>query len=117
MKQHSFVKEFGGWYIDLPEYLEGGGSKADLAMVAGADTLLDLIAEGKESVTLSMDTKPFKGSDELILLRLCDSSTGGGDYFMKTYAGQPINQELWLCDVTLFVFGDMPEKIFIRKED
>lgn len=45
MKTHTFYKdEYGGWYMDLPEYLEQGGSKGDLAMVAGADTMLDSIA-------------------------------------------------------------------------
>lgn len=29
MKQHRFLKEGSEWYIDLPEYLEQGGSKGD----------------------------------------------------------------------------------------
>ena len=45
MQTHRFYKEeHGGWYIDLPAYLEQGGAKGDLAMVAGADTMLDIMA-------------------------------------------------------------------------
>jgi hypothetical protein len=40
IRQHRFVKEQSEWYIDLPEYLEAGGSKADLQMVSVADTML-----------------------------------------------------------------------------
>jgi len=32
---------FGRWYIDLPQYLKEGGKKADLELVAGADTMLN----------------------------------------------------------------------------
>jgi hypothetical protein len=43
----SFVKENGIWYADLPEFLEAGlGTKTNLMMVDGADTFLDLLAEG-----------------------------------------------------------------------
>lgn len=44
MKVHRFVREDNSWYIDLPEYIEQGGSKGDLEMVSGADTMLDIIA-------------------------------------------------------------------------
>ena len=52
MKEHRFVREGMGWYIDLPEYLLQGGDKGDLQMVSGADTMLDIIAEEKSEVTL-----------------------------------------------------------------
>ena len=61
MKQYRFVRESGGWYIDLPEYLEQGGSKGDLAMVAGADTMLDIIAGTGDEVILQISTQPFRG--------------------------------------------------------
>jgi hypothetical protein len=37
MKQYtySFYKENQKWYIDFPAYMEHGGAKADLQMVAG----------------------------------------------------------------------------------
>jgi len=59
MKQHRFVHEESGWYIDLPEYLEQGGSKGDLQMVSGADTMLDIIAGKENQVTLEIDNLAF----------------------------------------------------------
>jgi hypothetical protein len=113
---HTFIKEDNRWFIDLPEYIEQGGSKAELEMVAGADEMLSILAGKKKMVTLTMDTAPFEGADVLELVELCDAPMGGGYYVLKTYQGKTINRKMWLCDVTLFVFGDMPEKIFIRKE-
>ena len=117
MKTHTFYKEeHGGWFIDLPEYLQQGGSKGDLAMVAGADTMLDRIASGANRVTISIDTKPFENADELKLLEVCAPSMGGGYYLMKSFEGKQVNQQMWLCDVTNFVFGYLPEKIYVKRE-
>ena len=111
IKEHRFVREDGGWYIDLPEYLAQGGSKGDLAMVDGADTMLDLVAENANEVNLQINTEPFDGADELVLTELCDPVLGGGYYHMKEFEGREIKQNMWLCQVTEFVFGGMPERI------
>ena len=115
MKTHRFLREGSGWYIDLPEYLEQGGSKGDLAMVAGADTLLDIISEGKDEVIIQLSTEEFEGSDELTLVEVCAPSLGGGYYIMEEYEGNKLHHRLWLCAVTNFVFGYLPERIFIRR--
>jgi hypothetical protein len=115
MKQHRFVRENGGWFIDLPEYLAQGGSKGDLAMVSGADTMLDVIAGDKDDVRLKMDTQPFPGADELVLTELCDPILGGGYYHMKKFEGREVSQDMWLCDVTRFVFGDIPPRIYVKR--
>lgn len=115
MKQHRFVRENRGWYIDLPEFLAQGGSKADLEMVSGADTMLDVIAQGNDEVTLQINTEPFDNADELLLTELCDPILGGGYYYFKQFEGKEVDQDLWLCDVTRFVFGDIPKKIYVKK--
>lgn len=114
-REYTFLKENGRWYIDLPEYLKQGGSKGDLEMVAGADEMLDIMARGKKHVTLEMDREPFEGADLLELTELCSAPMGGGYYIMHTYRGRTLQKRMWLCDVTLFVFGDMPEKIYVKK--
>ena len=113
--KHRFVKEGYDWYIELPEYLAAGGSKGDLAMVAGADTMLDIMAEGNGSVTLQIDTHPFPGADLVERTEICDPSMGGGYYLMPSFNGKPLQHRMWLCDVTNFVFGNLPEKIYIKK--
>ena len=118
MKTHTFYKEaYGGWFIDLPAYLEAGGSKGDLAMVAGADTMLDIVAGKNEQVTITMHTKPFDGADKLQLVRLCEPSMGGGYYYMQSFEGKEVSREMWLCGVTEFVFGNMPQHIYVRRAE
>jgi hypothetical protein len=112
---YTFVKEGSQWFIDLPEYLAQGGSKADLQMVEGADELLQFIAGGKKRITLQLDREPFEDADVLELVELCAAPMGGGYYRMHMYRNQRIEKRIWLCDVTLFVFGDMPEHIYFRK--
>jgi len=116
MQTHTFLKEHDQWFIYLPEYIAGGGTKADLQMVEGADAMLDMIADGKDRVIITLDTTLFNGADELTLLELCDPIVGGGYYMLHSFEGKTIMQQMWLCAVTEFVFGYMPDKIFIRRE-
>jgi hypothetical protein len=115
MKQHRFVKEGSEWYIDLPEYLEQGASKSDLQMVSGADTMLDVIAGDANEVTLQLDTKPFEGADELVLTEQCDPILGGGYYHLQSFEGKKYAQDMWLCEVTRFVFDGLPNEIWLKR--
>lgn len=103
----SFYKEpHGTWYIDLPDYT---GPKGDLAMVAGADDMLDYLARGKKQVVVEMSEQPFEGA--LAMERVRVGEPGGGAYY------EPVNhsiQSVWLCDVTLFALGKFPEKIYFK---
>ena len=116
MKTYKFVKQDNNWYIDLPEYLEQGGSMGDLQMVDGADKMLDLMAGNNNSVNVSISEEPFDDADKVVLIEKCDPYIGGGYYFMKTYEEQAIDRTMWLCQVTEFVFGKLPEQIFVRRE-
>ena len=116
MKTYKFTRTGQDWYIDLPEYIEQGGSTGDLQMVDGADKMLDMMAEGKNSVILNIAREQFEGADILTLTEKCDRYIGGGYYIMKQYEGQEINRTMWLCQVTEFVFGDIPPLIFVRRE-
>jgi len=117
MKTYKFIKTGQDWYIDLPEYIEQGGSAGDLQMVDGADKMLDMMAEGKNSVTLNISREQFEGADVLTLTEKCDPYVGGGYYIMKQYEGREINRTMWLCQVTEFVFGGIPPLIFVRREN
>lgn len=115
MEKHRFYKEGASWYIDLPLYLEQGGSLGDLQMVQGADKMLDLMAGGRNEVVLHISTAPFEGSYELEMTQKCEPYIGGAYYILKKYEGQNINQHMWLCQVTEFVFGNLPNRIYIKK--
>jgi hypothetical protein len=103
----SFYKELHGTsYIDLPNY---PGPKGNLAMVAGADDMLDYLSKGSKRVEVEMSEKPFKGA--LAMERIKLGEPGGGAYY------KPVNHKIesvWLCDVTLFALGKFPEKIYFR---
>jgi hypothetical protein len=102
------------WYVELPEW---EGSKADLEMVAGADTMLNYMAEGQDHVNLYLSEEEFDGADKLEFLRMATEIGNGAHYIMKSYAGIEFNLNLWLCDVTVFVFGKMPTYIYLSKYD
>jgi len=116
MRTYRFYKNEIEWFVDLPEYLEKGGDIGDLQMVEGADTMLDIMSEGKKEVVLCISTEKFDGSDQLKLIEKCHPLKGGGYYFMKKFEQEEINLRIWLCRVVEFVFGDIPENLFIKRE-
>ena len=60
-KTLSFYKENKLWYADLPDFLALGlGTKANLLMVDGADTFLDLLSNNGTRVTVKLSTQPFE---------------------------------------------------------
>ena len=116
MKTYTFLKRGSDWYIDLPEYIAQGGNVGDLQMVDGADEMLDMMSNNTGMVAANISKEPFDNADRLLLTEKCDDTIGGGYYLMRTYKGEEINKKMWLCQVTEFVFGELPEQIFIRQE-
>jgi hypothetical protein len=110
------------WYADVPEWT---GDKWELEMVCGADTMLEIMAQGEEEVFLNLTTEDPRGNPEnpgYVPIRLhIDTLTkikdtpdiGGATYMMKSWRGMEFNLEIWLCHVTSFVFGELPETIYI----
>lgn len=118
-----------GWFIDLPNW---PGNQSDLAMVLGADYLLDQIAKHRDRITLTFSDTELADSEILIKdidLRLIaddlkETAQGmGGAFYIacnrnsEYLAGIGNNPDLsvWLCDVTKFVFGYMPDKIWYKE--
>lgn len=100
----TFIKEENRWYVDLPEW---EGSKADLEMVCGADEMLETISNGINSVKLLISLNPLEKND--IILTLNDElECHSGAYYKHN-----IN-DIWLCDVTKFIFGYFPKIIYIK---
>ena len=114
VRSYKFIKEpTGQWYIDLPEWT---GEKADLQMVAGADTMLDYLGKGNNVVELQLSEIPFDGSTVLKLMQDYGKEIGaGGIYLLENYEGEILNQEMWLCEVTEWVFGKLPPLIYFKK--
>jgi len=114
MRTFKFYKEnTNRWYVDLPEW---EGEKDELEMVSGADTFLEILSQGEQTVNVILSTVTFDGSDVLELQRE-DENIGGGWYQLLEYVGIPYELEMWLCEVTRFVFGELPKKINFCKID
>lgn len=117
--QHKFYKEENIWYIDLPNYPY---DKSDLAMVMGADDMLDIISNNGKTVFLNIsnsdDENHVEYSNKLEYLRDAKDEMGqGAFYVMKNCDNKDVMLEIWLCDVTKFVFGDFPKIIYFEKVD
>lgn len=106
----------GGWFIDLPEWQ---GAHAQLAMVAGADALLEFVGNGQPRVEVqvvkSQETLTELDNDKRFFrCDLLNSSTAGGATYDVRLAG--FNRTMWLCPVTLFVLGEYPRHLYIARE-
>jgi len=118
MKTFRFYKEpTNRWYVDLPEWT---GTQAELEMISGADTFLDILSEGESEVYAILSDEEFENSDLLEIKqygRLEGWELGEGAWYtMPEYRGiEYPDFEMWLCDVTKFVFGDFPEIIYFSK--
>jgi hypothetical protein len=108
-----FYKTTGGqWFIDLPSWK---GDPAELQMVEGADTMLDTISANGDACVIEMSDENMDGAEVLTLIHAREPNLGGGgDYLLEKYGGTMIQHKLWLCAVTEFVFGHLPQKIWFR---
>jgi hypothetical protein len=95
------------WYIDYPKW---EGEKWELEMVSGADTLLDILGQGDDKVSIKMSLENFEDSNFMLVLLYEESEGGVYDVLHPT-----LNMTVWLCHVTKFVFGELPETIYCKK--
>ena len=115
MNTYTFFRKNGGWHVNLPTSRIRSKKKECLDLVEGADSMLNLMSDGKDKVTLALNTEPFENAELLELLSTCQPFLEGGYYLMREHDGKQINYEMWICDVTRLAFGDTPEKVYVRK--
>jgi hypothetical protein len=102
MKNYTFNKEQGSWYIDLPNWT---GTKAELQMVAGADILLDHLSKNGETVNVLLSTDKAMPEGFQTLNKIVKTPPNGCIYHLGF-------TPVWLCNVTKFVFdGIFPRQI------
>ncbi len=105
------------WYVDLPDW---PGDKGELEMVAGADDMLNMIADGQEKIKLEISNEPFENADQLTFVSF-ELQFGGGYYNLRQFEGRITGSpekghDMWLCGVTNFVFkGELPKIIYIKR--
>lgn len=97
------------WYIDIPAWT---GSNDELEMVSGADTLLDILSQGEGKINLSFSDKSI--NESIVLKKIKDTpEIGGALYNLEVYCGIDYNLEIWLCSVTEWIFGYLPNTIYV----
>lgn len=113
---YSFRKNNDQWFINYQAETNEQSSKTNTRRLKGANDLLSLMSWGRNLVNLTLGTQPFEDAVVLDLVQLCDEKKGGGYYFIRNYRGIEVNKLLWIEDLSLLLFGDIPERIYIRKE-
>lgn len=116
MKEYnlSFTKEKdNNWYIDLPNW---SLAHHNLMMVAGADTLCQELAyDGRHTSVDVIVSEKDEILPDYIRLKKQDSKLLEGATY-SVYGAETVN-ELWICPVTLFVFGKYPKFIYLKKSN
>ena len=97
------------WYADIPEWT---GSIDELEMVCGADIMLEIMAQGETEIYLSLGDKRIEGGSALMKFRETPD-VGGAEYIFTSWKGIEYNMNIWLCDVTRWVFGTLPNTIYV----
>lgn len=113
-----FVNENGLWYYDSPEYLAeyGQESKGNLLMVAGADILLDILAQGRDRVVVDVNLEPVKGTGVITCIKqtIDDPDRVAGATYLAN-GSKFFDFNFWLCPVTLYVLGEYPEVMYFKQ--
>ena len=102
----------GCWYVDFPGW---PFDHHNLMMVAGADDLCAFLSnDGRETRVNVIPARKKENHDGYAELRRLDHSlTGGAHYEVKGIAG--FTKKIWICPVTLFVLGNYPAYIYLKK--
>ena len=106
-----FTKRFyktdeGRWYIDLPEWLDNDMPIEALEMIDGADLLLDKLSKYGNEVLINFSDIYKKES--LHLKKIYEDKNGA------TYSVKMEDFVVWLCPVTLYLFENYPENLYIK---
>ena len=102
----------GCWYVDYPNW---PFDHHNLMMVSGADRLCAVLSDDNRVARVEVipSSKELDLPDHAKLTQLQSSLAGGSTYEvtnLPTFSGT-----IWLCPVTLFVLGEYPKYLYVRK--
>ena len=107
MEYKFYKEETGRWYVDLPEW---PGEKEALEMVMGADVMLDIFAQGENNIKILLSETDKQLPYNLRYIRETPEYGEGALYEIELIGK---HFEVWLCDVTKFVFNKFPLDIYL----
>ena len=96
--------------LDLQEFNE-----TTYAHVENAGGALDEIAAGEDRLFLRMDVKPLKSASVLELESFSGTEGVEGFYQLRNKEGLLLKNHLPLSDLSLLLYGELPECIYLRR--
>lgn len=115
MKTYTFTKRKGRWYLELPLRLKEF-NQTDFTLVEETGGALDEFAHGKSKVDISIDTRPLREASVLELETATAPGDPGGCYRLLDRKGTLLKDHLNLSDLDLLLFGEYPERIYLRRK-
>ena len=102
----------GCWYIDFPNW---PFEHHNLMMVSGADDLCAFLSDNDKDVTVKViPSKNEEPHPEYCKLTQTQHGlTSGSTYTVEGLEG--FNRNIWICPVTLFVLGEYPKYIYLKR--
>lgn len=108
----SFEKDCDNrWYAVIPDW--DPEYRDELEMVCGADVMCDIFAQGENYITRTLSTESIENAEACLTLMYEPEDIGGAVYYTEWRDGISAF-EVWLCDVTKSIFGEMPKYIYIK---
>lgn len=106
-------EEDGCWYIHYPGW---PFSHHNLLMVAGASQMCTFLSDDDKFTYVSVipSGKRLDKPEFAELVQKDHSLAGGSTYDVHNLPG--FTRDVWICPVTLFVLGEYPKYIYVRKE-
>ena len=116
-KRIVFLKDDAGWYADME------GTRAQNAMVSGADKMIEALSGGSSRVEMVFSSDVEEPGDHIMKLRRIEHDAWGATYRIsdgnagkaprfRGILGLPL---AWLCNQThRFIGGDHPKYIYVH---
>lgn len=104
-----FKKEDGLWYADIknwPKHL-----KHNCLMVGGAAEFLENVPKSNPNY-ITYKVSLTERENFIHLIKKHEDSSGG-----TYYSDNATTPDMWLCNVTKFVFGEHPEEMWIQSKE
>lgn len=104
----------GCWYVDFPNW---PFDHHNLMMVAGADKMCEFLSDDNKHAYVNVipASKEENHPGYAKLVQKEHSLTGGSTYQVTGLEG--FERDIWLCPVTLFVLGQYPKFIYVKKSN
>lgn len=112
-----FLKDDAGWYADME------GTRAQNAMVSGADAMIEVLSGGRSRVEMTFSSDVDDPGDHIMRLHRVEHDPWGATYSIsdgnagtaprfRGILGLPL---AWLCNQThRFIGGDHPKDIYVH---